>query len=221
MKYLKLFNDNNEYQAFVGGGDYVIPNVSYIEETQSINLQEYKTPSLAGDVAYWDGSNVKTTPLSNWNTSLGTPVGVVVIPEGFATDGRPRIVSLLYVDKDGNTSTSYQTIGWIEQSSLTPETDFTRVPTTDNAGSTSTGSADYGYLPSDKFTGTTSYVDTKAKYYGDTPMIPSPYLGETPNPEYYKEISGYINILSDFNGLSNTQTLVGLDPDCNVPNAAW
>ena len=52
-------------------------------------------------------------------------------------------------------------------------------------------------------------------------MIPSPYLGETPNPEYYKEISGYINILSDFNGLSNTQTLVGLDPDCNVPNAAW
>lgn len=94
------------------------------------------------------------------------------------------------------------------------------VPTTDNAGSTSSGSNDYGYLPSDKFTGTTSFVDYKAKYSMDSYLIPSPYLGDTPNPEYYKTISGY-NVLSDFNGLSNTQTLVGLGSNYEAANACW
>jgi hypothetical protein len=52
-------------------------------------------------------------------------------------------------------------------------------------------------------------------------MIPSPYLGEAPNPEYSKEISGYNNALSDFNGLSNTQTLVGLGAGYVAANAAY
>ena len=33
-------------------------------------------PISVGDIAYWDGSSVKTTPLSSWDSSLGTPVGV-------------------------------------------------------------------------------------------------------------------------------------------------
>lgn len=174
-----------------------------------------------GDVAYWDGSKVKTVPLSDWNTSLGTPVGVVVIPTGFVPDGKARIVSLLYVDKSGNTSTSYKNMEWSNVSVDTELTNFTRVPTTDNAGSTSNGSSIYGYLPSDNFTRTTSFVDPKAKYYGTSYLIPSPYLGDVPNPEYNKEISGYDNALSDFNGLSNTNTLVGLGADYVAANAAY
>lgn len=38
MKYLKIFNNNIEYQAFKGGGDFITPNVSYIKETHGINL---------------------------------------------------------------------------------------------------------------------------------------------------------------------------------------
>lgn len=184
----------------------------------------FTTPATianVGDVAYWDGSKVKTTPLSSWNTSLGTPVGVVVVPEGFAPDGKARIVSLLYVNASGNTSTSYTSMIWSNVNVDTELTNYTKVPTTDNAGSTSTSSGSKGYLPSDKFTGTTSTIDPKAKYRGSTPMIPSPYLGDAPNPEYNKEISGYNNALSDFNGLSNTQTLVGLGADYVAANACW
>ena len=111
---------------------------------------------------------------------------------------------------------------WGEWGADTSLTDYTTVPITDNASSASTGSSYDGYLPSDKFTGTTSYVDSKVKYcYDDYDRyIPSPYLGEAPNPEYYKTISGN-NALSDFNGLSNTQTLVGLGTVYEAANAAW
>ena len=154
------------------------------------------------DVAYWDGSSVKTTPYIKWSSSLGTPVGVVVIPEGFAPDGKARIIGLKPVDSNGNASSSHVYMAWSDSYTDTSLTNFAKVPTTDNAGSTSTSSSSYGYLPSDNFTGATSYVDSKAKYNGNTPYIPSPYLNDEPNPEYYKEISGN-NALSDFNGLSN------------------
>lgn len=110
---------------------------------------------------------------------------------------------------------------WGPSGTDTSLTNCTKVPITDNTDSTSTDSTSDGYLPSDNFSGATSFVDPKAKYYGLTPMIPSPYLGNTPNPEYYKEISGYNNALSDFNGLSNTQTLVGLGTGYTAANAAW
>ena len=101
-------------------------------------------------------------------------------------------------------------------------TKHNRVPTTDNAGSTTTGSNTNGYLPSDKFTGATSYVDSTAKYYGPTVsnMIPSPYLGDKPNPAYYAPISGYNNALADFDGKGNTDVLVGLGTSYTAANAA-
>lgn len=193
-----------------------------IASSMQLSTNNTASPAMAGDVAYWDGSKVKTTPLSSWNTSLGTPVGVVVIPEGFAPDGKARIIGLKSVDENGNQSSLHLAMRWSNVTGDTSLTNFTKVPTTDNAGSTSIGSNSYGYLPSDLdvFTGATSYVDTKAKYKGNTPMTPSPYLGELPNPEYYKTISGN-NALSDFNGLSNTQTLVGLGSDYVAANAAW
>ena len=32
MKYIKKFENTAEYQQFIGGGDYVTPNVCYIKE---------------------------------------------------------------------------------------------------------------------------------------------------------------------------------------------
>ena len=173
-------------------------------------------------MAYWDGSKVKTTSLSKWNTSLGTAIGVVVVPEGFAPDGKVRIIGLNAVDANGNQSSSHVKMYWSRNSSVnTSLTNYTKVPTTDNAGSTSSGSSGGGYLPSDAFTGATSFIDPKAKYNSTSSnMIPSPYLGDAPNPEYYKTIEGN-NVLSDFNGLSNTQTLVGLGTGYTAANAAW
>ena len=180
-------------------------------------------PAMAGDIAYWSNGSIKTTPLSSWSSSLGTPIGVVVIPKGFAPDGKVRLIGLKPVDKNGNQSDSHQYLNWKTSGSYvdTSLPNYNMVPTTDNAGSTSTGSSSRGYLPSDNFTGAQSYVDPEAKYSQTSTLIPSPYLGDAPNPEYYKEISGYNNALSDFNGLSNTQTLVGLGPDYKAANAAW
>lgn len=222
MKYLKVLENEAAHEAFKSGSEYVEPHICYLKDSGGIRWKAYvPPPALAGDVAYWDGSSVKTTPYAKWNPSLGTPVGVVVVPEGFAPDGKARIVSLLGVDKSGNTSTSLVSMGWGVYGTDTNLTNFTRVPTTDNNGSTSTGSSSYGYLPSDKFTGATSFVDPKAKYNGTSNLIPSPYLGDVPNPEYNKEISGYNNALSDFNGLSNTKTLVGLGSGYTAANAAY
>ena len=197
---------------------YVTPNICYVDETSGIVTKPYVTPqTLASlsDIAYWDGSEVKTTPYSKWNSSLGTPVGVVVIPSGFAPDGYPRIIGLNPVDKSGNT------MKWGGEGTDTNLTNFTKVTDTINSNfDIICNRNDYGYLPSDKFTGATSYVDSKAKYNGNTPYIPSPYLNDRPNPEYYKEISGG-NALSDFNGLSNTKVLVKLGSDYTAANAAY
>lgn len=220
MKYLKVLADERAHEAFKSSSEYVEPHICYLKDIGGIKWKTYE-PVMAGDVAYWDGSRVKTTPYSKWNTSLGTPVGVVVVPKGFAPDGKIRIISLNYVDASGNTSTSVKSMKWGPFGTDTELTNFNRVPITDNAGSTSNGSYYDGYLPSDNFTGATSFVDPKTKYNSTGLLAPSPYLGEGPNPEYSKEISGYNNALSDFNGLSNTETLVGLGEDYAAANACW
>lgn len=223
MKYLRVLENEAAHQAFKNGSEYVEPHICYLKDSGGIRWKAWE-PVMAGDVAYWDGSKVKTTPLSKWDGTMGTPIGVVVVPEGFAPDGKIRIVSLKYVDKSGNISTSYKNMKWSNVKVDTSLTNFTKVPTTDNNGSTSTGSKSEGYLPSDKFTGATSFVDPKAKYYETSYLIPSPYLGDVPNPEYNKEIllsDINVNALSDFNGLSNTETLIGLGADYVAANAAY
>ena len=227
MKYLKKFEKTSEYDDFKNGSEWVTPNVSYIVEHSSLNFQPYVPPSppiLLGEIAYWDGSSVKVCTIEAWSSTLGTPIGVVVVPEGFAPDGKVRIVSLNPVDSSGNPSDSDVDMTWGPTTVDTPLTCYDGVPTTDNAGSTSTGSYSSGFLPSDKFTGTQSFVDPTTKYNERANFfIPSPYLGDnsTFNPEYSKDISGYNNALSDFNGLTNTQTLVGLGSDYQAANAAW
>lgn len=175
-----------------------------------------------GDIAYKAANGIiKVVNPDEWDSSLGTPVGVVVIPSGFAPDnGKARIVSLYWASESSTSSTSASYMKWGPKGTDTSLTNYNRVPTTNNAGSTTTGSKSAGYLPSDKFTGSTSYVDSTAKYYGSTPYIPSPYLGDKPNPTYYVEISGYNNALADFNGKSNTDTLVALGSSYTAANAA-
>ena len=97
---------------------------------------------------------------------------------------------------------------------------YQKVPTTDNNGSTSTGSNLYGNLPSDQFSKTVSFVDPEAWYKRDDFNIPSPYAGDDLNPEYCKTLEGG-NMLSDFDGLGNTQVLVGLGEENYAANACW
>jgi hypothetical protein len=199
MKYLKYFQTETERSAYKDSSNFILPNVNYVVESDSVNFNPYvpKVPQKAGDIVYYVNGGLKTIGYANWDSSLGTPIGVIIIPEGFAPDRKARMVAL-----SGESDTT-----WGGSDTNIGLTIYTKVPITDNVDSTSTGSNKNGYLPSDNFTGVTSYVDSVAKYGHSTNRIPSPYAGDAPNPEYYKEISGN-NALSDFNGLENTRTLV-------------
>ena len=199
----------------------------YIPDGKIVKYKKFIPPPLvAGDIAYWDGSAVQLVSKTKWNASLGTPVGVVVIPSNMLPDGRARILTLKGVDSSGNAVDSLVGMTWGIRGTETVLTNYDRVPTTDNSSNINNGSGDWGKLPSDNFSLDQSFVDPKAKYAGgnvDDPLIASPYLGDdnTLNPAYYEAISGYNNALSDFNGLSNTQTLVSLGSNYVAANAAW
>ena len=224
MKFLRKFETESDYNSYSNGSNFITPNVSHMVELahlpagdprKAVMFNPYVEPQKAGDIVYYVNDSLKTIGYAKWDASLGTPIGVITIPEGFAPDGKARMIAL-----SGQTS-----ITWISaytDYTDTSVTNYNRVPTTDNAGATTTSSARCANLPSDKFTGTTSYVDSVTKYYGSTTMIPSPYAGDAPNPEYYKEISGYNNALSDFSGLENTYTLVELDSaNYQAANHCW
>jgi hypothetical protein len=99
---------------------------------------------------------------------------------------------------------------------------FYNVPTTDNMGSTTYGVDICGYLPSDRsdWSGEQSYVDSFSKYNGNIPYVPSPYMGDKLNPAYSQTIEGG-NALSDFNGFSNTQSLVDEGVQYHAAHACW
>ena len=229
MKYLKKFNQENDYSSFKNSENWITPNICAIIETQKTKLNKFvpppPPPAMYGDIVFWDGSKVDYVNKTKWNADLGTPLGVVVVPEGFAPDGKTRFIALNAVDSSGNASTGAATMAWGDTSTDTSLTNFNRVTTTDNSGSTSTGSYSEGYLPSDKFTGRQSLIDAKAKYNETSNLIPSPYLTvddkDILNPEYNKEISGYNNALNDFNGLSNTEVLSKLLFDYIASYATW
>ena len=224
MKYLRLFPNDADYQQFIsgGGGDFVLPNVSYVEGDNTLHYHPVPPPG-AGAIVYKSGSDLLTVDYTLWDASMGTPVGVIVIPKGFAPDGKARMLSLQWASSSRTSSTSATTMTWelTGTGTDTSLTNHTKVPTTDNAGSTTTGSDNNGFLPSDKFsTGATSYVDSTAKYNSANRMIPSPYLVDKPNPAYYAAISGYNNALADFDGKGNTDVLVALGADYVAANAA-
>ena len=192
-----------------------------VRDSNAVKYQEYiaPLPISVGDIAYWDGNAVKTISLSNWNTGLGTPVGVVMIGEDFLPDGKVRIISLNGLGNlQWDTSSDHDTTD-------SPVPNFNKVPTTDNAGSTTTGSIIGGgtCLPSDKsdWGGTQSYVDILTKYHEYATLFnPSPYLGEGFNPAYSVVLDGG-NALSDFNGLTNTQLLVNEGTRYEAAHACW
>jgi hypothetical protein len=107
MKYLKYFEQASAYEAYKNGSDYVLPNVSYVVESDSVDFNPYiPPPPAAGDIVYYTNGSLKTVKYVDWKTDLGTPVGVIVVPEGFVPDGKARMVSLKFATSDGTSSDS-------------------------------------------------------------------------------------------------------------------
>ena len=172
------------------------------------------------DVVYWDGNGVKTCSIDNWNTSLGTPVGVVVIPSGILPDGMARMAALTYTSSNSiYVDGSYSSVWGPDVD--TGLNNYTKFPRLDSNQILSNNGTNYGFIPSDYCSAEQSIVDPDA-YYSTTSStkIPSPYSNGKLNPDYCVEISGN-NALSDFNGLANTQTLVNMGTEYKAACAAY
>ena len=179
-----------------------------------------KPVPTVGDIVYMSNGSLKFKSPSQWDNSLGTPVGIIMIEEGYAPDGKIRILSLDVLD-------GYQ---WGTQSSGfdsgvdSPLPNYLYVVTYDNNGE-EYGRTTYSQMPSDVFAGKQSYGDPLAFYYYDDVdtvqgVIPSPYFDGKLHPAYTGVIESS-NALSDFNGLSNTQTLVNAGSEYEAANACW
>ena len=71
MKYLRVFNNDAEYQQFKESSEYVTPNICLNRDTNGIKCEAYipppPMPVLVGDVAYWDGSKWKYLHIKEWH----------------------------------------------------------------------------------------------------------------------------------------------------------
>ena len=226
MKYLKKFGSETEYNTYISGSEVFLPNVSLIG-VDDVRYNPIPTPPpsiiSAGMICYADSSNkLKFCTVGEWDSSLGTAQGVVVVPSNHTPDGTARIMCITGVNTDGTESSSDV------EMVLGPEVDtslpnMNKVPTWDNTIGGTVGNNSFGFLPSDNpsFTGATCATDSIAKYNGETPYIPSPYLEDgSQNPDYINTVEATTgNCLSDFNGKSNTEVLVGLGSDYVAANA--
>ena len=180
----------------------------------------------AGMICYYDGSTLKFCSRSDWNNSLGTPVGVVVVPSNHTNDGTVRIAAITSVNADGSSASTDVGIGWGPTNTDTGLPNMDKVPTWDNTIGGTVGSAAQSFLPSDNnngyFTGSTDVISGVLKYYHTSgAFIPSPYLADgSQNPDYINVVEATTaNCLSDFDGKGNTAVLVGLGSAYSAANA--
>ena len=174
----------------------------------------------AGDVLLWDKINQKklftsSDNLSSYPAESYTPIGVVVVPASHNVygDGSCGVMSLkaMNCDTPSMGGTSEQNMYWgIYGTNISALPDLTLVPMGNTENGIPIDSASYGYLPSDRFSGTQCIHDTDA-YYITPPYSLSPYLTDgSRNPGYYQtsppSTSG--NALADFDGIGNTEKII-------------
>ena len=204
MIYLRL---NQDLDSLTLEGNK--PYVSWDETTFTAQFRLNKTYYAVGDIIYWNGSSIDSISYTNWDSSLGTPEAIVVVPASHMPDGKARGVCLTGVASDGSQSTSMQYMSYNSTNVDAGLTKYTKVPTWSNTEGSTYGSNSSGYLPSSKFTSNICYSDSSTGYYSTSNMIPSPYLNDgTINENARMTITGG-NVLTDFDGKTNTSTIIG------------
>jgi hypothetical protein len=200
-------------ESVLGSGDISISSIKW-------SILKKPVPTV-GDIVYMADGSLKFKSPSQWDNSLGTPVGIIMIEEGYAPDGKIRILSLGVLD-------GYQ---WGPERTEpfgpgvdSPAPNYTNVVVYYNNGEEQSENG-YSWTPSDVFTGEQSYGDPLAFYHDiadiEGGVTPSPYFDGKLHPAYTKVSEYGINALSDFNGLSNTQVLVSAGSEYEAANACW
>lgn len=164
MNYLHLFENRTSHDTVYNGGGYKEPWSAYIKDDKLVTYNkviDYK--NIVGSIIYAENNGtLKATSKEKWNSSLGTPVAVVVIPASHMSDGKCRGMSLCnmsYVTPETGTlgvgNDNYQTYGfglmWGVYGTDTSLTNYQSLMFSD--GQTSNGNR---FLPSDLWKGRTS-----------------------------------------------------------------
>ena len=208
---LKVFETESDYDS--AKPDFVYPTVSYIKETDELlymakpTILDYPIKAVFYDST--TGSFVKLYPdqITEVNPNY-TPIGVEVVPAehnvyGTGQAGIMSLAEMNYSTPDVGSS-EYQTMYWGGNGADTSLSNYDKVNLVD--GTTAT----YGYLPSDRFGGTTS-LDGVSKYATTSNNAPSPYNADgSRNEAYYTTTYSTANALSDFDGIGNTTILIEL-----------
>lgn len=197
-----------------------IPSITIIDNDTKGGSYE-----TVGSIYYSDGST--TLPSEDVDSSK-TPIGILVIPSSHMSDGKARIMSLAEMTEDGVGSlTSHVGLTWGVQGTDTSLHNYNQIPCIGHKGSGEYPDnvidhvKNWGRICSDKdgWNAIENPLDPGTHWYRDTEdcHIPSPYNADGTFNTTYSATSysgGTINnALSDFNGKSNTTTLVALGAD--------
>lgn len=68
MKHLKLFNDAVSYEAWKNSEEYVLPNVSYVVETEDVSFEPYVKTHPNNVITYKSSSKLLETVVDNDRT---------------------------------------------------------------------------------------------------------------------------------------------------------
>lgn len=182
-----------------------------------------KETAIAGDIlcAKADGSKMVVKAADYASIPSGyEAIGIVVIPPSHDVygNGKGAAVSLKYMyiyDPDNGKLTTSSTSGtilrWGQNGVDTSLVNFFKVNITDNKSNPKLSSDFSAYLPSDKFSNIQCVTDPAAYYSVYSGFAPSPYLSDgSRNEDYYTTEYTEYNILSDFDGVGNTELLCSL-----------
>jgi hypothetical protein len=227
MLYLNKFDSEQEMITHQQTYGVVMPSINYIASEGKSRYFRDMGKDIVGSVALLDKISgniiyVLTDYLISYNSTLYTPIGVVVIPSSHDVYGTGEcgIMSVMEMDynnpEKGSSSNTY--VYWGDNTTDLSLPNLNQVPLISTALTSNeiTGVTGYANLPSTKFTtnkpSVGSGLDTLAGYRLSS-YIPSPYLEDgSRNPSYYtNDTSKYpgllANCLSDFDGVGNTTVI--------------
>ena len=226
MKYLTLHEKLSSYESLtLNSGN--TPHVSYVQENDTVYYMPVTIP--VGSIAYADSSNsLKYCSPDDWESSLGTPVGVVAIPANFLPDSpEMRLIAIYGVDSAGTRNETGETFSKWGYAKDVPELKsyHHNGPSLDVDSNTITGHNGV-YLCSDKFTAQPNPYDPGYGWYSTGVFIaPSAYKVDSSFNEQFIDntffpVDGKLNPFTDFKGKENTDIIVGLGTAYTAANAA-
>ena len=231
MRYLSYHEELSSYESLTLNSENT-PHVSYVKENDTVYYMPEILPSIeVGSIAYVDSSsNLKYCSPDDWESSLGTPVGVVAIPANFLPDSpEMRLIAIYGIDSAGTRNETGQTKSrWCSAATYDiPELDnyYSYGPCLDVDSNAITGHNGY-YLCSDNFKAKPNPYDTGYgwRYTTETSIAPSPYKEDGSFNEQFIDntffpVDGRLNPFSDFKGKENTDILVRLGTAYTAANA--